>query len=391
MNLLDLNQVNRFTLQKNHLIEETKCDDIIQITEDLCGLHSTGLKTSYLSLFVRSNNFKKEDLERALYINKTLGRIRGMRKTLFIQTKSMIPTVFPATFSLIEKTFEKYMEYHKISFKEYQEISKQIINLLKGRELSASAIKKELNSKINIPAIIHLMCNYGILIRTKPIKDWKDRRNEYALFNDYFPTINLEEVNQEEAIQYLIKKYIKTYGPVSENDISWWTGLTKSKVRDTIKTFEDSLKKVKISTCKGNFLMNYSDINKLQKLTNLDKPPLLLLPELDPYPMGYKERERYVNIHNYNKIFDRSGNIAATIFLDGIVIGVWDTEEKPKPTIKFHLFDPIEKNLLEELYSKAIKIGEFYFDKKTEIKECPSMIPLTERTAGGFMSPLKNC
>ncbi|MFX1470031.1 MAG: DNA glycosylase AlkZ-like family protein, partial [Promethearchaeota archaeon] len=177
MNLLDLNQVNRFTLQKNHLIEETKCDDIIQITEDLCGLHSTGLKTSYLSLFVRSNNFKKEDLERALYINKTLGRIRGMRKTLFIQTKSMIPTVFPATFSLIEKTFEKYMEYHKISFKEYQEISKQIINLLKGRELSASAIKKELNSKINIPAIIHLMCNYGILIRTKPIKDWKDRRN----------------------------------------------------------------------------------------------------------------------------------------------------------------------------------------------------------------------
>ncbi|MFX1596529.1 MAG: DNA glycosylase AlkZ-like family protein [Promethearchaeota archaeon] len=391
MNLLDLNQVNRFTLQKNHLIEETKCDDIIQITEDLCGLHSTGLKTSYLSLFVRSNNFKKEDLERALYINKTLGRIRGMRKTLFIQTKSMIPTVFPATFSLIEKTFEKYMEYHKISFKEYQEISKQIINLLKGRELSASAIKKELNSKINIPAIIHLMCNYGILIRTKPIKDWKDRRNEYALFNDYFPTINLEEVNQEEAIQYLIKKYIKTYGPVSENDISWWTGLTKSKVRDTIKTFEDSLKKVKISTCKGNFLMNYSDINKLQKLTNLDKPPLLLLPELDPYPMGYNERERYVNIHNYNKIFDRSGNIAATIFLDGIVIGVWDTEEKPKPTIKFHLFDPIEKNLLEELYSKAIKIGEFYFDKKTEIKECPSMIPLTERTAGGFMSPLKNC
>ncbi|MFX1470624.1 MAG: DNA glycosylase AlkZ-like family protein, partial [Promethearchaeota archaeon] len=239
--------------------------------------------------------------------------------------------------------------------------------------------------------IIHLMCNYGILIRTKPIKDWKDRRNEYALFNDYFPTINLEEVNQEEAIQYLIKKYIKTYGPVSENDISWWTGLTKSKVRDTIKTFEDSLKKVKISTCKGNFLMNYSDMNKLQKLTNLDKPPLLLLPELDPYPMGYKERERYVNIHNYNKIFDRSGNIAATIFLDGFVIGVWDTEEKPKPTIKFHLFDPIEKNLLEELYSKAIKIGEFYFDKKTEIKECPSMIPLTERTAGGFMSPLKNC
>ncbi|MFX1306945.1 MAG: DNA glycosylase AlkZ-like family protein [Promethearchaeota archaeon] len=391
MDTLDLNQVNRFTLQKNHLTEETKCDDLIQITEDLCGLHSTGLTTSYLSLFVRTNNFKKEHLEKELYISKTLGRIRGMRKTLFVQTKNMIPIVFAATISLIEKTLEKYMEYHKISLKEYQEISNQIINLLKGRELSTSAIKKELNSKRLIPEIIHLMCNYGILIRTKPIKDWKDRRNEYALFKDYFPTINLEKVNQKEAIQYLIKKYVKTYGPVSENDISWWTGLTKSKIRDAIKNFEDSLKKVKIISCKGNFLMDNSDMKELQKLTNLDKHTLSLLPELDPYPMGYKERERYIDIHNHNKIFDRSGNIAATIILDGIVIGVWDTEKKPKPTLKFHLFNPIEKDILDELYSKANKIGEFYFDKKIEIKECPSMIPLTERTAGGFMSPLKNC
>ena len=60
MNTFDLNQVNKLVLKKHHLTEDDKIDDIIQITEDLCGLHSTEPKTSYLSLFVRTRNFTSD-------------------------------------------------------------------------------------------------------------------------------------------------------------------------------------------------------------------------------------------------------------------------------------------------------------------------------------------
>jgi hypothetical protein len=391
METLKINYVNKFVLKKHYLTDETLIDNIIKITDDLCGLHSTRLSASYLSLFARTKNFEKADLEQELYINKTLGRIRGMRRTLFIQTTDMIPIVHNATFKLSEKNFEKYMEFHKLTIKEYQEISNRIIKMLKGRELSASEIRKELNSISNIPATIQLMCNYGLLVRGRPIKDWKDMRNKYALFKEYFPTLDLKTVNEKEAIKYLVEKYIKTYGPVSENDISWWTGLTKTKIRDATPNIKSQFDNVKLSSNKGNFLISKLDIDQLKNITNDDRPILILLPELDPYPMGYKDRDRYIDINNYNKIFDRSGNITSTIFLDGIAIGVWDTEEKPKPVIKFHLFKSIEKDIRNELYNKAREIGQFYFDKETQIKECKSIIPLTERTAGGFMSPLKNC
>jgi hypothetical protein len=391
MEAFKLKHVNRFVLKKQHLTERTLIDDIIQLTDELCGLHSTRLSTSYLSLFARIKNFKKADLEKELYINRTLGRIRGMRRTLFIQTRHMIPIVHNATFKLSEKNFEKYMEFHKVSMKEYQEISNKIIKILKGRELSAAEIRKELNSEANIPAIIHLMCNYGLLIRGKPIKDWKDIRNKYVLFKEYFPSLDLKKVSEKEAIQYLIEKYVKTYGPVKENDISWWSGLTKMKIREALQNIKPHLNYVNISHNKGKYITLGSDIEQLNNPNDIDMPSLTLLPELDPYPMGYKERERYINAKNYNLIFDRSGNVAASIFLDGVVIGVWDKEEKPEPTIKFHLFQSIEGDLLDELYSKIQRIGEFYFDEKVLIKECKSMIPLTERTAGGFMTPLKNC
>jgi hypothetical protein len=390
MKTFELNDINRFVLRKHHLIDNSKIDDIIQITDDICGLHSTELTTSYLSLFERTNNFKKANLERELYINKTLGRIRGMRRTLFIETREMIPIIHAATFNLIEKNLEKYMEFHKIILSKYLELSKKILNLLKGRELSASQIRKELNSKSNIPAVIQVMCNKGLLIRGRPIKDWKDRRNNYAIFNDYFPNTDLAQKNGKKAIQILVEKYLKAYGPATENDISWWTGQTKSTIRKALKPVESKLSRINISSIEGSFIIINSDLENIQNLKNTNESSLSLLPRLDPYPMGYKERERYIDITNYKKIFDRSGNITSTIFLDGTAIGVWDTEEKPKPTIKYHLFQSIEKNLLNELYSKSEKIGQFFFDEPVQIMGCDSMIPLTERKAGGFMSPLKN-
>jgi len=389
MDVLNLTQINKLILSKQHLTEDSKIDDIIQITDDICGLHSTDLKTSYLSLFVRSHNFKRFDLERELYSNRNLGRIRGMRRTLFILTTKMIPIVFNATFNLIEKTFEKYMEYHKVSSTDYEKISRSIITLLKGKELSTSEIRKQIKSKANVPAIIHIMCSKCVLIRARPIKDWKDRRSKYALFSDYFPNIDLKEVKEKEAVQSLVEQYIKVYGPVSENDISWWTGLTKSTIRYALQNIETQFNKAKISSLKGTYIIHKSDTNRLQNLDNLYKPSLELLPMLDPYPMGYKDRDRYIDFDYYNNVFDRSGNITSTIVLDGAVIGVWDVEETLEPIIKFYLFHPIEDNEYDLLYSKAEKIGEFYFDKEIKIKEYDSMIPLTERTAGGFMTPLK--
>ena len=391
METFELDQVNRFILKKHYLLEDNKTDDIIKITEDLCGLHSTELTTSYLSLFARTNNFMKSNLEEELYLNKTLGRIRGMRRTLFIETQNLIPIVYAATSNIIKKSFEKYMEFHKVELKEYQEVSQNIMGILKGRELPASEIRKELNSKSNIPAIIQAMCNYGLLIRGKPIKDWKDRRNKYAFFNDYFPKLDLTKLNEKDAIQLLVEKYIKSYGPVSENDISWWTGLTKTKIRDAIKSINHQFEPIKISNINKTLLMFKEDIDTLKSIPISGKRTLNLLPRLDPYPMGYKERDRYIDEKYYSNIFDRSGNITSTIFLDGVAIGVWDTEDKPEPTVKIYLFNSIEKDLIDNLYLKAQQIGQFFFDKKVQIKECESMVPLTERNAGGFMTPLKNC
>jgi hypothetical protein len=47
--------------------------------------------------------------------------------------------------------------------------------------------------------------------------------------------------------------------------------------------------------------------------------------------------------------------------------------------------------VLDEIYCQAHRLGAFMTDRKPGVTWCEQMVPLPERTAGSFMSPLKGC
>ena len=59
MDHFEIDKINKLILTKHHLTKDSKTDNILRITEDLCGLHGTGTIEPYLSLFARMNLFKK--------------------------------------------------------------------------------------------------------------------------------------------------------------------------------------------------------------------------------------------------------------------------------------------------------------------------------------------
>ena len=111
MSNIILNGINRLVLRKQHLADDSKIDDILQIVKDVGGLHATGLTVPYLSLFARTRNFVKERLDEELYVKRSLGKIRCMRGTLYILTKEMIPIAYAATKRMVEKLSKRYAEF----------------------------------------------------------------------------------------------------------------------------------------------------------------------------------------------------------------------------------------------------------------------------------------
>jgi len=387
----DLRQVNRFVLEKHHLTDESKINHINKIVEDIGGLHATHPMSPYLSLFVRTRDFKREDLDEALYEERVLGKVRYARKTVYVIPKEWIPSVFSATREMLDQRLGPYLEYLGLTRKDFTEISALIMKTVAGKKMTTKEIKKELQVDQNISAVVNLMCDQGMLIRGSPAKGWRSNLHTYHLFQEYFPGMDLNAVDEAEAKKSMIKKYLASFGPVTVTDASWWSGFTKTEVRNALGDFKEEILYLKISGLEGNYIMLASDLGRLESTKIPEKPSVNFLPLLDPYLMGYKDRERYLAQKHYTKVFDRSGNVTSTILLDGTIIGVWDFSEEKIPAVKIFLFEKMRTTVSKEIHSHAEKIGKFISGNEVQIKECRSMVPLTERTMGGFMSPLKGC
>jgi hypothetical protein len=383
-----LNQINHFVLKKQHLAGSAGTD-LVQIVRDVGGLHATHSTTPYLSLLARRPKFEKADLDSALYEQHTLGKIRCVRKTIYVHTKDMLPVAFKATVSAVVRASQRHMEFRGISPEEYKNVSKAILGLLKDKEMTASVIKKALGTKAHLSSILYFMCDQGLLVRGRPEKGWKDKNHHYALFHSYFPGTDLEKLSEAQAITALVRQYLASFGPVTENDAVWWTGLGKRKVRGALRDLKDQITQVPIAGMEGHLIMLRSDEARVQASAPPDKPIVNLLPCLDPYLMGYKERARYLDPEHYDKIFDRSGNATSTILVDGQVVGVWDFEDGKKPLVKLFLFKKIAQDALQRVLVQAQSLGVFMAGREVLVRECDAMAPLTKRTAGSFMSPLK--
>ncbi|MGD9099407.1 MAG: winged helix DNA-binding domain-containing protein [Anaerolineae bacterium] len=375
-------------MKKQRLAGSTSTD-LIQIVRDVGGLHATHSTTPYLSLLARMPRFEKADLDSALYEQRTLGKIRCVRKTIYVHTKDMLPVAFKATLGAVVRASQRHMEFRGVSPEEYKNVSETILDLLKDKEMTASAIKAALGTKTHLSSILYFMCDQGLLIRGRPEKGWKDKNHHYALFHNYFPDTDLEKMSEAQAITALVRQYLASFGPVTENDVVWWTGLGKRKVRGALRDLKDQITQVSIVGIEGNLTMLRSDEALIRASTPPGKPTVNLLPCLDPYLMGYKERARYLDQEHYDRTFDRSGNATSTILVDGRVAGVWDFEDGKRPLVKLFLFKKIAQDALDRVLAQAQSLGVFMAGREVLVRECDAMIHLTERTAGSFMSPLK--
>ncbi|MEJ2294730.1 MAG: hypothetical protein P8Y23_08160, partial [Candidatus Lokiarchaeota archaeon] len=67
-----------------------------------------------------------------------------------------------------------------------------------------------------------------------------------------------------------------------------------------------------------------------------------------------------------------------------------DIIRMPKPVFKLYFFTEVNQTTFKEITIKAKELAEFITGKELRIEICKSMIPLTEKAMGGFMSPLKS-
>jgi len=169
--------------------------------------------------------------------------------------------------------------------------------------------------------------------------------------------VNLESVTAEEAPVKLVRHYLSHLGPATEEDIVWWTGLGKLGIRQVLAGIKRQLMEIEIEGLGEGYLVLAKDLTGLERRYHKERS-MNLLPGLDPYVMGYKDRRRFLDPERYEQVFDRSGNALPTVWLDGRVIGVW-LEKRKRPMLEVLLFQEADKRVLAELEAEAQCLAGF--------------------------------
>ena len=391
MDCIELNTVNHYVLAKQHLANSPISAAMTSVVRDAVGLHAADSKTPYLSLLARVPDFEKEDLEKALYDGHALAMIRCMRKMVYVHGAENLPTVYAATGTSVAKASENYMIYRGVSLYDYEVLSEKILKILAGNPLTAAQIKVILASDIDMPAVLYYMCDTGLLLRDRPLTGWLDKENRYSVLSDVYPGMDLQALSERDAVAILIRDYIASFGPVTDADIVWWSGLGKIRVRSALRSLRADLVEVRICGRPETYRMLRGDLESLQDMQSYGQPNVNLLPASDGYIMGYADRSRFLEPKYRERVIDVAGNVTNTVLVNGRILGVWDAEDTDVPTVKVHMFEFVQHLAGEKIYAQAKRLGGFICGREVRFRQCDKMQPLDARPAGSFMSPLSDC
>lgn len=335
-------------VRRHHLAAETRSDDVVEIVRDLVALHSTDPASVYLSVLARSNSdgLGVADVERELYDVRSLVRMLGMRRTMWVVPVELAAVVHGACTRAIEvreraRLVQFLAEAGVADEGEggawLAEVEDATVEALEAAgEATATELSKAvagLRERLHLGVgtkwevvlgastrVLFILAASGRIVRGRPRGSWISSQYRWSTTRAWLPggmdrglTLLPTGVAQVE----LVWKWLAAFGPGTVVDLAWWTGLTVGEVRRAVA--ELPTVEVDVGGPKPGLVLA-DDVDP--DPVDVPPPSAALLPALDPSVMGWKERSWYLGEHG-PALFDRSGNAGPTVWWDGRVVGGW--------------------------------------------------------------------
>jgi len=361
----------RLYMIKHHLFQKAKKTQLLKVVDDVCGLHAQAPGTPYLSLWNRIENFEDSLLDEALYKAKTLVKTWCMRGTLHAIPSEDLPIYNRA---LRRMWFEHHGRYMRAPDWPSPEERRNVIHPKIVQALAQKPLKrKELNEKVRLllkddsqpyqrlfsawGGILKETAYEGLTVHTQPCQ----RESCFARLDKWLPSIDLEEVDEEEAQKRLLQKYLQGYGPATQQDFALWSGLMAGDAKRAIENSGSLLAEVEVERVKGRFLVLKEDFKVLDSINFDEKAPAVLLPKFDSSLLGHKDRARIIRAEYLRRVIKYPvGDVAATVLINGQVAGTWK-QKKAKNTLTLTItpFQKLSKEDWKEVEEKAQALSQY--------------------------------
>jgi len=341
---------------------------LVDAVAGVVGLHASDPSTVYLSARARVRDLASRGLETALYDDRTLVRLWGMRKTLFVTTHylaAIAHAASPDEFGAAERRRLAALLIDQGKTDDADAwlagVADAVLEVLEERgQATANELRDEIpemretltfgegkswGGTIGVSTrVLFLLAADGAIMRGRPLGSWVSSQYRWvptaAWLGEALPAMDRDAARTD-----LVRRWLERYGPGTTVDLKWWTGWT---VRDT-RTALASAEAVEVELADGPGWVLPGDLEPAED----SKEWVALLPGLDSTVMGWKERSWYLG-HHAPILFDRNGNAGPTVWWNGRVVGGWAQSEDGE--IAFRLLDPVSREATRMIETEAHRL-----------------------------------
>jgi hypothetical protein len=376
---------------RHRLADGAQAADPVAVADSLVAVHSTDPSSVYLALLSRMSGGDIDTVQRALYQDRTLIRLLGMRRTVFVatlETAALIQAACSRAVAANERrkllgwlAASDHVGPHAAEIgadvdgwlTEVEEAALAALTA-RGEATAAELATDDPRLKIELlrapgaknegrlalgSRVLLLLAAEGRAVRGRPRGSWTSHQYRWSPMTLWCPQ-GLDGWSVAEAEVELARRWLAAFGPATPDDLRWWAGWTKTQVRRALTELKPA--EVDLDGEPGIVLAD-----------DLEPPPPVepwaaLLPALDSTPMGWQRREWFLGEHS-PRLFDRNGNVGPTLWWDGRIVGGWAQDRSGEIVCRF----------LEDAGSEAVAAAEAAAQRTAAIL---GGVRLTARTRG---------
>ena len=289
-------------------------------------LHATDPATVYLSAWARVDGMTLADMDRALYVDRSLVKHLAMRRTLFLFPRETLSAAQAGASNRVadgeRRRLIREVEgagLHRNGERWLAEARGRVLAALSdGREATSSELRDEIPSLEGSivyregkwggpfpigPRVLTTMSAAGLVVRASNVGAWTTSRPRWASMESWLGE-EIEPVPEPDGVAALVERWLRVFGPGTAADIKWWLGSTVAAVRRALADL--SAVEVDLGGQTGYLLPD--DLESTDPI----EPWPALLPPLDPTTMGWFERDWYLGEYK-TLLFDTTGNAGPTV------------------------------------------------------------------------------
>jgi hypothetical protein len=403
-------QARRARLARRHLLAPgTAAADPRQVADALVALHGTDPASVFLSVLARMRVPDVAAIERALYDDRVLVRMLGMRRTVFTVPVGTAPVVQAACTRDIAARERRLLLRHLADSDVgdaawLREVEESTLVALGARgEATAAELataEPRLRERVmlaqgkpyggpqNISTrVLFLLAADGRIMRGRPRGSWISSQYRWSRTESWLPG-GMPDLPAERARVELARRWLRAFGPGTFADLKWWTGWTAGRTREALAEIGPA--EVDLGGGATGLLPagdhddDHGDGETARAAAHESgqagrsdgadaAPRAVLLPALDPTVMGWRERGWFLGDHA-PALFDRTGNAGPTIWWEGRVVGGWS--QRRSGEIAYRLLEDVGADAVAAVETEAARIGAWLGD----VRFSPGFLPPFQRS-----------